>query len=251
MVPSPYPRGARPGRGAAGGGPDGGTRVREVDSTRGMPFADPVGDWTTTQLVLLALAALLVGFSKASIQGVGQVSVAVFAAVTSFFPAAPTPASTLSPPTATRSFPRFSPTANFRAPNQNPRATARSTLSIVSSRPMKIATPRTMFGRGAESRSCSWNRSHAPTDPPLPYTDTGPNPTASKSATTAPQAVSTSQPRPRTASRPHPRLATYSPTHTNQPSTKTTTPPPTASTRAAASWSPAGPSRLSWRVNGR
>ena len=81
MVPSPYPRGPRPGRGAAGGGPDGGTRVREVDSTRGMPFADPVGDWTTTQLVLLALAALLVGFSKASIQGVGQVSVAVFAAV--------------------------------------------------------------------------------------------------------------------------------------------------------------------------
>lgn len=40
-----------------------------------------MGGWTTTQVVLLVAAALLVGFSKASVQGVGQVSVAVFAAV--------------------------------------------------------------------------------------------------------------------------------------------------------------------------
>lgn len=46
-----------------------------------MPFAGRVGDWTATQLALLVLATLLVGFSKASVQGVGQVSVAVFAAV--------------------------------------------------------------------------------------------------------------------------------------------------------------------------
>ncbi len=57
------------------------TVVRQVDAVVGMPNPGPMDGYTTTEIALVVVAALLVGFAKTAIGGVASISVAIFASV--------------------------------------------------------------------------------------------------------------------------------------------------------------------------